>query len=147
MNTALRNLLLISAFIFVNNAFAEGKEKWKSPETVEGTEAISLEQAKVMHAEGVTFVDVRSSRQYNKRHIPGAIHLYIKDEFTEVNLLMHVKKNESFVVYCNGAHCSLSSKAARKAVAWGFTKIKYYRDGFRAWRKDGNPLEYGIKNN
>ncbi|MEE9327218.1 MAG: rhodanese-like domain-containing protein [Cocleimonas sp.] len=145
MNIILRNLLLISGLIFANNVFAEEKEKWESPETVDGTELISLEQAKVMHAKGVKFVDVRSSRQYNKRHIPGAIHLYIKDEFKEENLLKHLKKDEPFIVYCNGSHCSLSSKAARKAVAWGFTKIKYYRDGFRAWRKDGNLLEYGDK--
>ncbi len=98
-----------------------------------------------MHAKGIKFVDVRSPRQYKKQHIQGAIHLYIKDGFNEVNLLKHVKKDEPFIVYCNGSNCSLSSKAARKAVAWGYTKIKYYRDGIRAWRLDGNPLEYSAK--
>lgn len=145
MNLTLRNLLLISSFLLFNNVFAEGSSEWKSPEAVDGTEAISLEQAKTMHAEGIKFVDVRSLRQYEKRHIPNAIHLYIKDRFNEVNLAKHVKKDEPFIVYCNGAHCSLSSKAAKKAVEWGYTKVKYYRDGFRAWRKDGNPLEYGTK--
>jgi len=145
MNTILRNVLLLTSLIFCSTVFAEGSSEWRAVEMVEGTETISLAQAKVMHAEGVKFFDVRSSRQFNKRHIPGAIHLYVKDSFTEENLLKHVKKDEPFIVYCNGAHCSLSSKAAKKAVAWGFTKIKYYRDGFRAWRKDGNPLEYGDK--
>lgn len=145
MKSILRNLLLISSVIFCNTLFAEGSGEWLSVETVEGTETVSLAQAKVMHAEGVKFFDVRSARQYNKRHIPNAIHLYIKDGFSEVNLLKYVKKDEPFIVYCNGAHCSLSSKAAKKAVAWGFMKTKYYRDGFRAWRKDGNPLEYGNK--
>lgn len=145
MSTILRNLLLICGLLFCNNIFAEGSTKWKSPETVDGTEAISLAQAKVMHAEGVKFIDVRSPRQFNKRHIPGAIHIYIKDGFNEEMLLKYVKKDEPFIVYCNGAHCSLSSKAAKKAVTWGFTKIKYFRDGFRAWRKDGNLLEYGAK--
>jgi len=145
MNSILRSLLLISSVVFCNTLFAEGSGEWLSVESVEGTETISLAQAKVMHTEGVKFIDVRSPRQFNKRRISGAIHLYIKDGFNEVNLLKHVKKDEPFIVYCNGAHCSLSSKAAKKAVAWGFTKIKYYRDGFRAWRKDGNPLEYGKK--
>jgi len=145
MNLILRNLVIISSLLLFNNVLAAGSTGWKSPETVDGTETISLEQAKAMHSEGVKFVDVRSLRQYKKRHIPGAIHLYVKDEFNEVNLLKYVKKDEPFIIYCNGAHCSLSSKAAKKAVVWGFTKIKYYRDGFRAWRKDGNPLEYGVK--
>jgi rhodanese-related sulfurtransferase len=95
-----------------------------------------------MYAEGVTFIDVRSPRQYKKRHIAGAVHLYIKDAFTEQNLSKLGPKETALVIYCNGAHCSLSYKAAEKAVAWGYTNIKYYRDGFRAWRLDGNPLEY-----
>lgn len=145
MNSIFRNLLLISSVFFCGSLIAEGSGEWRAVKTVDGTETISLAQAKVMHAEGVKFIDVRSTRQFKKRHIPNAIHLYIKEGFNEENLLKHVKKDEPFIVYCNGAHCSLSSKAARKAVKWGFTKIKYYRAGFRAWRKDGNPMEYGVK--
>lgn len=145
MKSILRHLLLIIGLFFCNYLFADDSGKWLSPETVDGTETVSLEQAKIMHANGVKFIDVRNLRQYKKRHIPGAIHLHIKDNFNEVNLLKHVKKNEPFIIYCNGAHCSLSYNAAKKAVVWGFTQIKYYRDGFRVWRKDGNPLEYGIK--
>ncbi len=140
MVNRLRFLVVFTAFFISNPLLAGG---YQSPEFVAGTETISLQQAKKMHAEGVTFIDVRSPRQYNKRHIPGAVHLYVKDMFTEQNLLKLGDKDTPLVLYCNGAHCSLSYKAAEKAVAWGFTNIKYYRDGFRAWRKDGNPLEYG----
>lgn len=133
------------AVVCFGQSNAEDSTRWQSPLTVEGTEAISLEQARNLHQKSVLFVDVRSPRQYNKRHISGAISLYVKDSFTEVNLLKYVGKDEPFVLYCNGAHCSLSYKAAEKAVAWGFSQIKYYRDGFRAWRKDGNPLEYGMQ--
>lgn len=145
MRSILQSFLLIYGLVFSGLLLAEGSTKWKSPETVDGTETISLEQAKAMHARGVKFIDVRSPRQYKKRHIPRAIHLYIDDGFNEQNLLKHGNKNDPFIIYCNGAHCSLSYKAAEKAVAWGFTQIKYYRDGFRAWRKDGNPLEYGVQ--
>ncbi len=136
-------LAVLFNLLFCQQLWAESS-KYQSPLTVDGTETISLEQAKNMHADGVIFIDVRSPRQYKKRHIPGAAHLYIKESFTEENLLKLGDKNTPMVLYCNGAHCSLSYKAAEKAVAWGFTHIKYYRDGFRAWRKDGNPLEYGL---
>ncbi len=43
MKTILRNVILITGLIFFNNVFAEGKEKWEAPETVDGTELISLE--------------------------------------------------------------------------------------------------------
>jgi rhodanese-related sulfurtransferase len=137
-------LLLILSLIFSSHV-AAGSVDRESPEFVEGAETISLEQAKKMHAEGMIFVDVRSPRQYKKRHIQGAKHLYLKDAFTEQNLLEIGNRQTVLIVYCNGAHCLMSSKAARKAVAWGFTQIKYYRDGFRVWRKDGNPLGYGEK--
>lgn len=141
----LRSFIIFTGLLFLTSANAAESGKWQSPESVDGTETVSLEQAKTLHANGVKFVDVRSIRQYKKRHIQRAIHLYIDDAFTEQNLLKHVKKDEPFIIYCNGAHCSLSYKASEKAVAWGFTGIKYFRDGFRAWRLDGNPLEYGVK--
>ena len=141
----LRHIIIFAGLFFLASANAAESGKWQSPETVDGTETVSLEQAKAMHAKGVKFIDVRSSRQYEKRHIQSAIHLYIDDGFTEQNLLKHVAKDEPFIIYCNGAHCSLSYKAATKAVGWGFTGIKYYRDGFRAWRLDGNSLEYGAQ--
>ena len=132
-------LLLIASF-----AATAAEENWESPTRVDGTQSISLEQAKALHAQGMLFVDVRSPRQFKKRHIPGAVNLYIKDNFTEASLLQHLKsKDTPFIVYCNGAHCSLSYKAAEKGVAMGFTGIHYFRAGARAWRLDGNPLQVG----
>ena len=118
-------------------------ERWQSPESVKGTETIGLDLAKALHDRGTVFIDVRSARQYNKRHIPGAINLFLNDGFSEANLLRSVNKDTPFVIYCNGISCSLSYKAAQKAVAWGFTQVKYFRAGIKAWRLSGNPLEYG----
>jgi rhodanese-related sulfurtransferase len=118
-------------------------ERWQSPESVDGTETIGVDKAKALHDRGTVFIDVRSSRQYNKRHIPGAINLFLNDGFNEPNLLRYVTKETPFVIYCNGISCSLSYRAAEKAVAWGFTQVKYFRSGSKAWRLSGNPLEYG----
>ena len=127
------------------SAFASSgeSEKWQSPLSIDGAETISVEQAQQAHKNGVLFVDVRSPRQFSKRHIPGALNLYVKNAFTEQALLKHVDKQMPFVVYCNGTHCSLSSKAARKAIGWGFTDVKYFREGARGWRLAGNQLETG----
>lgn len=144
MKLFLNTPLLIIGLLLSAQSVAESGN-YQSPEFVEGSETISLQQAKQMYAEGAIFIDVRSPRQFNKRHIEGAKHLYLKDAFTQQNLLKLGTKDTPFILYCNGVHCSMSSQAARKAVAWDFTQIKYYRDGFRAWRKDGNPVEYGNK--
>lgn len=139
----LKRWLPLVIVIFCSYSYAD-EAGYKSPEFIEGAETIDLIKAKELHAQGVLFVDVRSPRQFKKRHIPGAAHLYIKDNFTETKLLELISKDQPFVVYCNGIHCSLSHKAIRKALAWGFTNAKYFRAGFRAWRLDGNTYETGL---
>jgi rhodanese-related sulfurtransferase len=114
---------------------------WQSPKTVEGTTRINTTEARQHFDHGLPFIDVRSEYYYNKRHIPGAHHLDLKKNFTLENLKKIIGQNDPAVIYCNGAHCSLSYRASSKAVEWGFTSILYYRDGFRAWRKAGNPIE------
>ena len=114
---------------------------WRSPLTVEGTTHITTEQAKEYFDKGTAFIDVRNLRYFTKRHIPGAYHLDLKKDFSEANLENIIAKDEPAVIYCNGAHCPLSYRAATKAVAWGFTRILYYRDGFRSWRLAGYPYE------
>ncbi len=143
MFKSLRYIVLVAGLCLVPPLTAEESAKWVSPETVAGTETVDLEQAKQMHADGVVFIDVRSPRQYRKRHIDGAINLYIKDRFNQENLLKHVARDKPLVIYCNGISCSLSYRAAEKAVGWNFTQVKYFREGIFAWRRDGNPLAYG----
>lgn len=133
--------IILSAFS--GSLAAEQAQSWQSPLTVEGAETVSLAQARQLHAKGVVFIDVRSPGQYSKRHIPKAINLSLKNAFTEQNLLQWVSKDQPFVIYCNGTHCSLSYKASEMAVSWGFTQVRYFREGARAWRLDGNPVQTG----
>ena len=118
---------------------------WQSPLTVEGTTHITTDEAKEYFDKGTPFIDVRNLRYFTKRHIPGAYHLDLKKDFSETSLEKIIAKNEPAVIYCNGAHCPLSYRAATKAVAWGFTNILYFRDGFRSWRLAGHPIQYPEK--
>lgn len=137
--------LFTTCFLLSGSVHAEKLQDWQSPLTVAGTATVNLAQARQLHAEGIVFIDVRSPRQYARRHIPGAINLDLKTAFNEQNLLKRVRKDQPFVVYCNGTHCSLSYKASEKAVAWGFSAVKYFREGARAWRLGGNPVQQGTE--
>ena len=138
-----RVIAMIGGLVLALPLLAGEPGKWQSPESEPGSETVSLQQVKQMHADGVLIVDVRSPRQYRKRHIPGAINLYLRDRFSEQNLLEHIDRDAPFVIYCNGVSCSLSYRSVEKAVAWGFTGVKYFREGILAWRRDGNPVESG----
>lgn len=112
-----------------------------SPMTVDGATTISAAEAKSMFDDGVLFVDVRSDKDWNAGRIPGAVHLELKQVFTDESLSNEAGKDEKIVIYCNGESCLRSSKASAKAVGWGFTKIYYFRDGFPAWKSAGYPVE------
>jgi rhodanese-related sulfurtransferase len=111
-----------------------------SPLTVPGAETVTTEQAHALFQGGVTFVDVRNPRLFARRHIPGAHHLDLSSDFNKAGLEALVDKDQAVVIYCSGRKCSRSSNATGFAVDWGFTEVKYYRDGIVGWRDAGLPL-------
>jgi len=113
----------------------------KAPESVEGAVTISAEQAKAMFDEGVVFVDVRNPRLYARKHIPGAHHLDLKSAFDKASLEAIIDYEEPVVIYCSGAKCSRSSRAAAFAVSWGFKKVHYFRGGIVDWKNASYPVE------
>jgi rhodanese-related sulfurtransferase len=119
---------------------AGASSEWRSPEQVPGTVAVSVEEASALHQQGVPFVDVRSARQYSKRHIAGAAHLDLNNGFTAGALQQVAAKDEPLVIYCNGVMCSRSSRACEQAVGWGFTKVHYFRGGIADWRRADLPV-------
>jgi len=112
-----------------------------SPETVPGATTVDSAQAKQLFDDGALFVDVRKTTDWDAGRIPDALHLDIKSAFSKEALSAEAAANESIVIYCNGHSCLRSSDASKMAVAWGFSKIYYYRDGIPAWKNAGYPVE------
>ena len=139
---ALLTFLLFALMLPVNASIA-GNPNYRSPEQVEGTTTISVEQAKALYDKGVKFIDVRSPRLHARRHIPGAHHLDLKHVYSEATLAAVADKDEPIVIYCSGVKCSRSYRASEKAVEWGYTKVHYFRGGIVDWRDAGYPLETG----
>ncbi|HEC14933.1 MAG TPA: rhodanese-like domain-containing protein [Rhodospirillales bacterium] len=131
-------LLIIGlVFTFAPNAMA----KKLSPETIPGATTVDTAKAKALFDKGVTFIDVRKDSDWDAGRVPGAKHIELKKKLNEASLSAVVKKDQEVVIYCNGPSCSRSSKASKKAVGWGFTKVYYYRDGFPGWKTAGYPVE------
>lgn len=114
---------------------------YRAPEQVPGTTVITAAEAKALFDNSVVFIDVRSPRLHGRRHIPGAVHLDLKDMYGEESLARVVKKDHPLVIYCSGIKCSRSSRASAEAVSWGYEKIYYFRGGIVEWRDAGYPVE------
>ena len=112
-----------------------------SPMTIDGAKTVTTEEAKKLFDDGVLFVDVRKDKDWNAGRVSDAAHLNIKTKLSEQSLSEEIKKTDPAVIYCNGERCMRSSDACKKAVAWGFTNLYYYRDGFPAWKNAGHPVE------
>lgn len=133
-------LAFITPFIMLFASLAVAGDE-VSPMAIDGATTVDTAKSKVLYDEGALFVDVRSSKDWGAGRIPDAVHIELKKVFSEDTLGKEAGKNDVIVIYCNGEKCLRSSVASEKAVAWGFTKVHYYRDGFPAWKKAGFPVE------
>ncbi len=128
---------LIVLFFTIESVWA----KAPAPLAVDGAVTVSTKRAKSLMNQGATFIDVRRATDYQKSHIQWAVHLDLQLDFTEEALLAVVHKNQPVVIYCNGDMCQRSALASKKAVAWGWRKVYYYRGGFPDWKAAGLPVE------
>ncbi len=62
---------------------------------------------------GFVLVDVRSRESFERGHIPGAMH--IPHAAITAHALAEFDMGTLFVVYCDGPHCNVSTKAAMRS--------------------------------
>ena len=139
LNKTLFPMLLVFA---VSSAQAASEMSDKpSPEAVDGAVTVGVTAAKALFDQGALFVDVRTAKGFEAGRVPDAVLLDLKKNFSKESLGAEAAAGDPIVIYCNGINCWRSSKAAKKAVSWGYTKVNYFRGGFPAWKKAGYPVE------
>lgn len=93
---------------------------------------------------GVDFVlvDTLPRAAYERHHLPGAIHIVSDDIETEAPRRLSGRER-TVVVYCGGAACKRSEKAAARLDALGYGDVREYVEGRRDWEAAGLPVEPG----
>ena len=115
--------------------------KEEAPLQIEGAETVSVDEAKALFDQGALFIDPRGDADFDAGRIPGAVHLPLSGVLSESSLAEVAGKDETLVFYCNGIKCGVSGEACAKAVAWGYTNVRYFREGFPGWEAAGLPIE------
>lgn len=140
VNLMKKYLLIIFASLFLVTSLVNADDF--APTEIKGARTIGTNEASMLWDKGLQFIDVRSLKDFETGHLPGAHHLAVHSEdFTAENLRSIVAADEAVVFYCNGIACMGSSVASQKAVEWGWANVIYYREGFRQWQADGLPVE------
>jgi rhodanese-related sulfurtransferase len=125
-------MLLIPVLLIVLPALAE---KPLAPEQIPGTIRLSAEQTVdlILSTPNLVVIDARAVDEYAKGHIEGAISL-LDTTMTEAALAKSVPdKTTPLMFYCNGERCMRSGNACKKAMAWGYSKVYWFRGGWKQW--------------
>lgn len=77
---------------------------------------------------------VGSPEVFNRRHIPGAIHL--PHRFITAERMAEWPPETLFVVYCAGPHCNGADRAALKLAQSG-RPVKIMIGGITGWQDEG----------
>ena len=82
-------------------------------------------------------LDVRSAREYNSAHVPGAINIGHTEISGQLDQLMPYKSKD-VIVYCElGVRARMAQKTLVNA---GFTSVYHLTGDMKAWRQAGLPM-------
>ena len=124
-------LVVVSAAIA---ATAEDAKKSAGPESIspgELAELIQLGQAPLI-------LDVRSEKEYNEAHIPGAVnipHDQLRDRLSEID----AAKTDEIVVHCKSGY--RAGIAEKTLVEAGYSNLRDLDGHMNAWQSGGYPIE------
>jgi len=135
-----------------NYKYVSALGNW-TPSQLPGATIVTVPEVVALQQRGVPVVDVRIAKEYQEKHIRGAISIpygekslkdvafdAAADEWAGPQLL---DKNQPVIFHCNGAECWKSYKAARVALAKGFKSVYWFRGGYPDWETSGLPVESG----
>ncbi len=88
------------------------------------------------------FVDARSRDDYEEGHIKGAVSLPVGEFDEKIDVFLEEYSSEKAIVtYCSGRTCEDSHRLAQLLLAFGYTEINVFIDGFPGWKAEGYPIE------
>lgn len=86
----------------------------------------------------MTILDVRSRREFDSGHVPGARHVpFWAVPFRASKVIS--SRSEPVTVYCGHGPRAWMAKAVLRAA--GFRHVRLLKGHMRAWIKAGKPLE------
>jgi rhodanese-related sulfurtransferase/DNA-binding HxlR family transcriptional regulator len=88
-------------------------------------------------AGAVVVIDVRPGDEFAAGHIPGAIHLPLKELERR---LTELPRGQEIVAYCRGPYCVMAFEAVARLREHGF-KARRLQDGFPEWKLARLPVE------
>jgi len=132
-------LLLLLAVLAMSPAWAE---KPTAPNSINGVVTVNADKTieLILNTPELIVIDARHPEEFHKGHIEDAIQL-VDTAVNKKSLAQIVKtKTTPLLFYCNGPRCLRSSRAAKKALKYGYTNIYWFRGGWSEWMAKELPV-------
>jgi rhodanese-related sulfurtransferase len=111
---------------------------------------IGGDDAAMLHANGVLFLDARRTSVYEAGHVAGArsFSVWESDVDEKVNALYNERsdprdQDRPIVIYCSGGACEDSHMLSQKLWGIQFNNLYVYKDGFPDWQQRGGAVKTG----
>jgi rhodanese-related sulfurtransferase len=117
-------------------------QKPYAPETIQDVTIVSAEETIDMILENpdLIVIDSRKKTEYQQGHIEGAINI-LNTELKQEDLEnISPDKSKKILFYCNGTRCLRSTDSIKKAKAWGYSKLIWFRGGWKEWTEKRLPV-------
>lgn len=128
-----RTILLCLSALFCSSLIAG--EKPYAPEAIPDVRIVSAEEVidMVLTDPDLIIIDSRKKTEYLTGHIEGAINILNTRLNREDLERISPDKSSSILFYCNGTRCLRSSDSIKKAKEWGYTRLIWFRGGWKEW--------------
>lgn len=113
--------------------------RWRARSPFIGAEVL---KGRMDAGEDVVVIDVRTPREYDKGHVPGAVNVPLSELAARMNALggdLAPVRDQPVYVHC--ASELRAAKGARALRDTGFTDVSVVTGGFNAWRRKGFPIQ------
>lgn len=108
---------------------------------------VTVEELRKLQAEkdNLAVINVLSEEQFQKAHIPGSLNVprASGSDFPARVERVVGGKDTPVVVYCSSTECETSPKAGRELEDAGFSDVRHFAGGMRAWQDAGRRVESG----
>lgn len=79
---------------------------------------------------GMVLLDVRTDKEYEEGHIPGAVHIQLSEIGDKIKKL---KKDKELVVFCQNGNKSIW--AIKRLMGMGYKNLYNLKGGYNAWKR------------
>jgi rhodanese-related sulfurtransferase len=131
--------LALFAMLTVNQLPAQPAPHGEKSPVAKGVKNVGVEEFDKLRAgKNAVVLDVRTEKEFNSGHIPGAINLdYNSPDFGKK--VGELDKSKTYLVHCAGGVRSAKACSVMDKIA--FTNVVNLAPGFKGWEKSGKPVE------